>query len=481
MTKDSTRVQTRAALEAARSLGLAGEGEAKRLGERLAIEEHGKVRRRRLQRDGYAKLGTVDTVLQNLESTVANEHRRDITVHLQSLAMCPTTGRIGRGQGGRPISRRALVQLAKLMPYSPAYAGQYWASIQPRRRANEFSETVEEHKLYPRKVYNKQLVLRFRTPNGDGEQVYSVVSTRYDRSFGPIQVCQAIRKAVVGTELGEQARCGYNYRGVEYHVSIHLRNKVGPGNATIRIYTCDDTRSSIQVFAEMTLPSGARLTSPDPIARVPHVRTWRGIPIATNLHNALEKASDALEPLANLWQDRRGVPVRDMQAAVHKLCGVPKHKGDKVKGWSALTFKGVAPEDVASRLFNAWDNLRVSKDSPGSSQAGLAWAIADAAVGFAWDKEAHITSLETAAGELLAMSPGTFRRCVGELKDSNKAHVANQELSDELARLRGEADNAFTAAKRARAKGDDLLADELEERGQLTLVKADTIEEQQAV
>jgi hypothetical protein len=473
MTKDSARIQTKAALLAAQKLGLIAPGDAQRLGETVAVLDDG---RRLLRRSPTSELPTAMGALANLEATVLAERRHDVTVPLSALQMCAKTGRIGRGEGGRPISYAALVQLGRLLPHSPAQAGKYWATIEPRRRAREFHETIADHKFWPARIYNKKLVLRLLTPKDGKEYIYATVGTGYQQ-FNPDAACRFLRSAIEGTDLQTNAKGSYSYHGTEWTIRLHLENAVGLGHAILRVHSTDDTRTAIYVYVDMALPSGARIGSTEPYARIHH----RGNNMTVRLRNALDSSVHHLEPLADLWQDRRGIEVRSMKTAIEVLCGVPQSQTDKRRGWSKLRSRHVKPEDMARLIHDAWTYLQTRGEEdqrPGSSQAGLAWAIAEAAQHHAWPTEKHIDSLEQAASALLAMGPRSFLRACGELKDRDQqVAVANQELADEVLALANESRETFQAAEKARAEGDNELADELQERAELLAIKQDQVAE----
>jgi len=472
---DATRIQTKLALEAAKKLGIAPPDPARRFGSYLTHQDDEGKGRYQLKRRLRSELPSISVALANLEATVRNEQREEVMVKVSELEMSDFSGYVGAQCGLLPISQRALTQLGQLLPYGPSHAGQYWGSIIPRRRAREFRETIEEHR-FDSNAYNKELVLRIRKPEGHDRQIYAAVSPRYHKC-DPDQICGYLREAIEGTALSE-GKGSYTYRGTESSISLHLSSGAGIGHAALRIESSDDTRSSVKVYVDIVLPSGALIRGTQPLGRVRHRRVWAGVSLAASLRAALDRAAGALEPLARRWRDRSKVAVGNMRQAIEILCGVPQHANDKRKGWSQLRSKQVKPAEMAERIFGCWEKLQEMPPTLEASQAGLAWAVAEAAQRYSWPVETLPEALEDAAGAILEMGPDSFLRAVGQLQDRDQSiNPENQELADEILDLQRSSNATFQQAQAAQAVGNEEKAQSLRERAELLAIKQDVVAE----
>lgn len=426
-----------------------------------------------------ADMPTAREALVTLRNRVKDEKRIDSTVDIKDLVMA-TDGRLARRNPNNPTApvnyrtytRHALCQIASRLPFHPAYAGPYWASIPGPRRASEFRATIQEN--IEKECAEYRLTIRLRRPPLENQHyIYAAVSERYTK-YDPDQMSDDVLKALDAD--ADTIRCNVYYNGLRTSIRLVLTNLAGFG-VLAHLSTADDGTASINVGAELLLPSGATYAGKMGM-HVSH-RHIGGAHTVEDIQAALEKIDEVVQPWITLWTDAGSVELPlPLDKTVQLLTGDTE---TATKRGAFVKVTDMTPKQLCGfvlKVLAQGERGEITGFKPKATQAGLAELFLVAA-GLA-DTQAIQQALQVAGEAVVSMSAAVLGRWLLGKGKKGRWEIApeNQALAEQIANMaRGEADKWYKRAEAAEAAGDEEGAAVARERAEMRLVEGDLLQE----
>lgn len=372
-------------------------------------------------------------VCGRLADQIRSEDRSDLVVPLSQLAMLDD-GRLSRGQGALPLTRRALDGLVThAVPVSGGMG--YLKQCPPELRALNVNHWLQANAMRldaratdkavrnwerrgrrgdkPEIFVPRELKLRTRTNGTTGKrEAFAVVGPRYEAH----DIDQIASQIMRSDAIPADARAEITYDGYRARIDVLFHSDIEPERAVageifragIMIKSADDGSGSIQTAAMVWRNLCLNLLIIDHATSEVSRRSHRGQGIAEAVEDGITRAMMKVWHFADKWS------AATMENVLDKY-GVSSPE-DVFRGLVAnkvVHVPGVAAPEMFARLMRAW------QEEPGYQKTDIVNAVTRAAHAESWRRWTDVEEMETTGGRLLYQPVWNV-----EISDADRAALA---------------------------------------------------------